>query len=178
MARRSVPLQFLDHLLETLHFVADDSKTIRDMKCNRSKGTYLLTECLSTYAHQRLLEGIRTANGISILCDKANDITMKKTFCVNVRYVDSECATTKTKLYRLLSVDGNGGTDSLFSILEDALMEDGIEWGKVVGGYTSDGENLMQGANNSYLTRMKAKVQGLYILKCYCHSFHLVASHA
>ena len=70
---------------------------------------------------------------------------MKKTFCVNVRYVDSECATTKTKLYRLLSVDGNGGADSLFSILEDSLMEDGIESGKVVG-YASDGENLMQGA--------------------------------
>ena len=33
----------------------------------------------------RILEGIRTANGISILCDKATDITMKKTFCVNVR---------------------------------------------------------------------------------------------
>ena len=65
----------------------------------------------------------------------------------------------------------------MFSILEDALMEDGIEWGKVVG-YASDGENLMQGANNSFLTRMKAKVPDLYILKCYCHSFHLVASHA
>ena len=73
-------------------------------------------------------------------------------------------------------VDGNGGADSLFSILEDALMEDGIECGKVVG-YASDGENVMQGANNSFLTRMKAKVPNLYILKCYCHSFHLVASH-
>ena len=149
--------------METLHFVADDSKTIRDMKCNRSKGTYLLTECLSTYAHQRLLEGIRTENGISILCDKEMDITMKKIFCVNVRYVDSECATTKTKLYRLLSVDGNGGADPLFSIQEDALMEDGIEWGKVVG-YASDGENLMQGANISFLTRLKEKVPDLYIL--------------
>ena len=79
MARGNVPLRFLDHLLETLHFVADDSKTIHDMKCKRSKGTCLLTECLSTCAHQRLLEGIKTANGISILCNKATDITMKKT---------------------------------------------------------------------------------------------------
>ena len=53
---------------------------------------------------------------------------MKKTSCVNVRYVDSESATRKTKLYRLLSVDGNEGADSLFSILDDVLMEDGIEW--------------------------------------------------
>ena len=85
MARRNVPLRFLDHLLETLHFVADDSKSVFEMKCNRTKGTYLLTECLSTYAHQRLLEGIRTANGISILCNKATDITMKKTLRVNIR---------------------------------------------------------------------------------------------
>ena len=90
---------------------------------------------------------------------------MKKTLCFNVCYVDSECATTKTKLYRLLSVDGNGGADFLFSILEDALMEDGIEWGTVFG-YALDRENLMQGATNSFLTQMKAKVPDLYILKC------------
>ena len=84
MARRSAPLRFLDHLLKTLHFVVDDSKTIRDMKCNKSKGTYLLTECLSTFAHQKLLEGIGTANGISILCDKATNITMEKKHFVSM----------------------------------------------------------------------------------------------
>ena len=34
-ARSNVPLRFLDHLLETLYFLADESKTIRDMKYNR-----------------------------------------------------------------------------------------------------------------------------------------------
>ena len=56
-------------------------------------------------------------------------------------------------------------------------MEDEIEWGKVAG-YASDGENLMVGANTLFLTQMKAKAPDFYILKCYCHSFYLVASHA
>ena len=49
-------LNFLDHLMETLHFVADDSKPITSMTCNRTKGTYLLTECLAVDAHLTLKE--------------------------------------------------------------------------------------------------------------------------
>ena len=36
----------------------------------------------------------------------------------------------------------------------------------------------MQGANSSFLTRMQDKAPNLYVLKCYCHTFHLVARHA
>lgn len=36
----------------------------------------------------------------------------------------------------------------------------------------------MQGQNNSFLTRMKEMVPDLLVLKCFCHSFHLVAEHA
>ena len=82
IARRNVSFNFLDHLMETLHSIADDSKTIKKMSCNRSKGTYLLTDCLSPYAHKKLFEEIRNSRGFSILCDKATDITMDNTFFV------------------------------------------------------------------------------------------------
>ena len=36
----------------------------------------------------------------------------------------------------------------------------------------------MQGQNNSFLTRLKGMVPDLFVLKCFCHSFHLVAEHA
>ena len=45
-------------------------------------------------------------------------------------------------------------------------------------GYASDGENLMQGASNSLLTKIKEKVPDVFVLKCFCHSFHLVACYA
>eukprot|EP00794_Sanderia_malayensis_P001687 gene1687-1880_t len=115
---------------------------------------------------------MKSSRGFSILCDKATFCT----FCVNVRYVNDKCEPT-TKLYRLLLVGKEGGADALFELLATIFAEDGIEWNDVIG-YASDGENLMQGRNNSLLTQMKAAVPDLYILKCYCHSFNLVAGHA
>ena len=176
IARKNIPFNALDQLMETLHHIADDSKSVKDMTCNRTKGTYLLIECLSVYAHENLVESIKAAKGISILCDKATDVSMKKMFCVNVRFIPSNSSEPLTKLYRLLPVE-NGKADGLFESLRAALEEDGISWDRVVG-YASDGENLMQGQNNSFLTRMKEVVPDIFVLKCFCHSFHLVAEHA
>lgn len=176
IARKNIPFNVLDQLTATLHHIADDSKSVKDMTCNRTKGTYLLTECLSVYAHENLVGNIKAAKGISILCDKATDVSMKKMFCVNVRFLPSDSSEPVTKLYRLLPVE-DGKVDGLFESLRAALEEDGISWDRVVG-YASDGENLMQGQNNSFLTRMKEMVPDLFVLKCFCHSFHLVAEHA
>ncbi|GFN92271.1 Zinc finger protein kiaa0543 [Plakobranchus ocellatus] len=40
----------------------------------------------------------------------------------------------------------------------------------------SGGENLMQGERNSFFTKVKDVAPNLFVLKCYCHSFNLVAS--
>ena len=88
MARKNLPFNCLDDMVRTLHFVADDSKAIQSMTCNRTKGTYLLTECLSPYAHEKLMEEIALFGGFSVLCDKATDITMNKIFCVNFRFFE------------------------------------------------------------------------------------------
>lgn len=36
----------------------------------------------------------------------------------------------------------------------------------------------MQGERNSLLTKLKEVVSDLFVLKCFCHTFHLVAGHA
>ena len=177
IARRNVSFNLLDHLMETLHSIANNSKTIKQMSCNRSKGTYLLTDCLSSYAHEKLVEEMKNSRGFSILCDKATDITMDKTFCVNVRCVITDKCEPTTRYYRLLPVGKNRGADALFEHLSKTFAEDGIEWKNVIS-CASDGENLVQGGKNSLPTRIKAAVPDLYILKCFCHSFHLVAGHA
>lgn len=62
-------------------------------------------------------------------------------------------------------------------MLQKQLESDRLPWDKVVG-YASDGENLMQGTTNFVLTRLQEKAPGLFVLKCFCHSFHLVANYA
>lgn len=176
VARKNIALNFLDAYMETLRFISSDSQHLKSMSCNRTKGTYLLTECLSVRAHDDLVSDLKKSSGFSVLCDKATDITMTKIFCVTVRYANSETFDIESKLYRLIPVEA-GDASSLFTSLESCFKEDGIPWTKVIG-YASDGENLMQGGNNSFLTRMQEAVPNIFVLKCYCHSFHLVASHA
>ncbi|KAK4320307.1 hypothetical protein Pmani_008813 [Petrolisthes manimaculis] len=100
---------------------------------------------------------------------------MNKVFCVNVRFLNANNEPT-TRFYSLIPVE-EGHATGLFASLEGTLKKDELPWDKVVG-YASDGENLMQGANNSLLTRIKETAPNLFVLKCYCHTFHLVAEHA
>ena len=90
-------------------------------------------------------------------------------FCVSVRFIPSDSSELVTKLYRSLPVE-NGKADGLFESLRVAL--------EGVVGYTWHGENFMHGQNNFFLTRMKEVVSDIFVLKCFCHSFHLVAEHA
>ena len=90
--------------------------------------TYLLTDCLSPYAHEKLVEKMKNSRGFSLLCDKATDITMSKTFCVNVRYVISGKCEPITRFHRLLPVGKDEGADALFELLTKTFAEDWIEW--------------------------------------------------
>ena len=103
IARKKISFIVLDRLLSTLHYIPDDSPTIKDMTCGRTKGTYLLTECLSVNAHEKLVQSIKAAKGISILRDKATDVSMEKVFCVNVRFLPSDLSEPVTKLLFVFS---------------------------------------------------------------------------
>ena len=88
VARKNLSFKFLDQLMETLHFVANDSKAINGMTCNTTKETYLMTECLATSAQESIVEKRKNGRGFSILCDTATDITMKKIYCINFCFLD------------------------------------------------------------------------------------------
>ena len=77
------------------------------------------------YAHENQVENIKAAKEISILCDKATDVSMRKMFCVNVRFLPSDSSEPATKLYRLPPVE-DGKADGLFESLRVTLEKDGI----------------------------------------------------
>ena len=120
-----------------------------------------------------MVADLKKANGFSILCDKATDIRKNKVFCVNVRYLDKEKCQPITRLYRLIPVE-DGNAQGLVNCLQDSLEKDELTWEQVLG-YASDGENLMQVQRNSVLTRMKSAAPELFLLKCYCPTFNLIA---
>ena len=57
----------------------------------------------------------------------------------------------------------NGDAAGLLDSLNTVLQEDELSWEKVTG-YASDGENLMQGGNNSVLTRVREAAPGRHFI--------------
>ena len=93
-----------------------------------------------------------------------------------MQYLDKETYQPVTKVFSLIPVK-EGNAQGLFDYLKEMLEKDEVAWTQIVG-YASDRENLMQGGRNSVLTRSNAVAPQHFVLKCYCHTFHLVAEHA
>ena len=92
------------------------------MTCNRTKGTYLLNECLAVFSQEKLLCDIQNARETFSLCDKATDIAMNKMLCVSVRYLSQEVAAPITRLCRLIPVH-NGDAERLVNLYKELLAK-------------------------------------------------------
>ena len=125
IARKNISFNVMSSLVPVLQHIGNDSKAIKEMTCGRTKATYLMTECLTVNAHEMLIRQLEKASGFSILCDKATDITMKKIFCINVRYFFHGKATTH--LYRLVSLT-SGNAEALFNVLLELFDGDKLPW--------------------------------------------------
>ena len=64
--------------------------------------------------------------------------------------------------------------ERLFDTLNAVMEEHEIPWENVVG-YTSDTANVMVGAHNSVLSRVRAKQPQVFSLGCLCHLSNLCA---
>lgn len=95
---------------------------------------------------------------------------------MNVHFVDGSQNKPVTSLYHLLEVHQEDA-DGLFATLNQVFTKEGLSFENVVG-YASDGENLIQGQSISLLTRMTGAAPNLFVIKCYCHTFHLVAEYS
>ena len=140
IARSNISFNFLDSLLKTLHGIADDSTAVKNMTCNRTKGTYLLTHCLFPYSHECLVNDLKDCGVFSILCDKATDISMKKFLCINVRYTPKSTKTPCTRFYRLLELT-EADASGVFDAISSSLRDDGLDW-KLVCGYMDRMEKM------------------------------------
>ncbi len=89
-------------------------------------------------------------------------------------FLDGSSFEPTIHFYRLVPVEDGGATGHS---LKTTLEGDDLGFEQVIS-YASDGENLMQGQNNSVLTKIRDESPCLLVLKCYFHTFHLGAEHA
>ena len=165
----------MDHLSELLSSVCPDSIIAANIKCKRSKMTCIIKNVLGPYYHNGVAASLQN-NPYSLLVDKSTDIASMKQFCVVIRYFDDALNRVSSRFFSLIDVPIADAT-TLYDSFRQELESDGVPLSSIVG-YTSDGANVMMGCNNSFRTRLETVNPNIFVMKCICHSVHLVASNA
>ncbi|CAG9773288.1 unnamed protein product [Ceutorhynchus assimilis] len=122
----------------------------------------------------------------SILVDESTDIAAIKTMAICVRYYCESQKAVKTSFLSLMQVfskeDSEGAhqgatAEKVYNEIVGFFKKQNIPLENVIG-FGSDGCNVMFGANNSVVSRLRIDFPGIFTSKCICHSLHLCASEA
>ena len=98
-----------------------------------------------------------------------------KQLCVVVRYFDDALNRVSFRFFSLIDVPIADVTTPYDSFRQE-LESDGVPLSSILG-YASDRANVMMGCNNSF-RRLETVNTNIFVMKCICHSAHLVASNA
>ena len=152
-----------------------DSIIAANIKCKRSKMTCIIKNVLGPYYHNGVAASLQN-NPYSLLVDESTDIASMKQLCVVIRYFDDALNRVSSRFFSLIDVPIADAT-TLYDSFRQELESDGVPLSSIVG-YASDGANVMMGCNNSFRTRLETVNTNIFVMKCICHSAHLVASNA
>ncbi|CAI6343595.1 unnamed protein product [Macrosiphum euphorbiae] len=173
----------MDHLEPLLKSIFPDSKICQKMRLKRTKATNIIKNIISP-VEKESLSSILNKTKFSVMIDESTDIACISTMCIVVRYSGDN--KIKTQFWDLLPVynlenpeEVNAGAtaENIFINVIDAFKKHNVNVENIIG-FGSDGCSTMMGKNNSVSSRMKEMFPGVFIMKCICHSLHLVCSEA
>lgn len=186
----NIPFSVADHMTPLMKKCFPDSKIAQKFVLGRTKATNIVKNVIAKTQKEDLIEKLKT-HQFSVLTDESTDISCTKTACILVRYFDFDDSEVKTRFWNLANVFdhssdsndtnfadvANATAQNLFEAITKSCEEYDIPLENFIG-FASDGANTMMGAQNSVASRFRAQCPGITIIKCICHSLHLVASDA
>ena len=175
LCEHNISFNVMDHLSELLPQIFPDSKIATSIKCKRTKSKCIVTNALAPQFHQKLVSELQKGP-FSLIIDETTDVSTCKELALVTRQYDSQSMTVKCSLYELIEVTGSSA-EELFQAISHAIERDNIPFCNIIG-FASDTTNVMFGQNNSVVSRLKAKVPEVFVIRCICHTAHLCASNA
>lgn len=185
VAEHNIAFNVMDHMVELLKSIFPDSKICNKINLKRTKVTNIIKHVIAPSSKNDLAI-ILKATKFSMMIDESTDVACESTMCIIVRYysVEKECIVSRfwslVQVYDKKNADQvyEGATgQNLFNACIDSLKDYNIPLENLIG-FGSDGCNAMFGANNSVTSRLKEQFPGIFLMKCICHSLHLVCSEA
>ncbi|KAE8745949.1 hypothetical protein FOCC_FOCC007310 [Frankliniella occidentalis] len=183
LAANNIAIRAVEPMVATDKKCYPDSKIAQGMQLGRTKTTKVITNVIAK-CHQNDLADTLKQTKFSVIIDESTDIGTIKSMAVCVRF--HEGVKVITKFWKLVQVfseknpdEANEGATArrLFDLLMKSFTDEGVPLVNLIG-FASDGCNTMFGSNNSVAQRLQETFPGITVLKCLCHSLHLVASEA
>jgi hypothetical protein len=95
-----------------------------------------------------------------------------------VRYVSPNSGRIVSSLLELVEMDARDlSARAMYQTFKGVLEKFEIPIHNILG-MASDGASVMVGKHNSFYSHLKEEVKNVILLKCICHSAHLVAGKA
>ncbi|XP_041978531.1 uncharacterized protein LOC121735744 isoform X1 [Aricia agestis] len=175
IVEHNIPINVMEHFPDLIRAVCPDSEVAKRITCGRTKTTKIISEVLGRSDVDIMVEAMQT-NRFSLTADESTDKSTKKHLAVIVRIARSNLKVEDYffELFEILE----GNAEKLHEIITKKMTELGIPYKKNMIGLAADGANVMMGKNNSLATKFKQDIPHLFVMKCVCHSVHLVASNA
>lgn len=184
-AEHNIPFNVMDHMSSFLKSIFPDSEICKKVQLKRTKATSILKNVIAPSSKTDLVEILKVTK-FSIMIDESTDIACQSTMCILVRFYSDIDKCIVNRYWSLVQVydktDKNkvyeGATShNLFNSCINTFTEYNIPLKNLIG-FGSDGCNAMFGEKNSVTSRLKKQFPGIYLMKCICHSLHLVSSEA
>ncbi|XP_029348396.1 uncharacterized protein LOC107885896, partial [Acyrthosiphon pisum] len=170
----------LDHIVDVLKDIFDDSEICQKIQLKRTKATNVIKNVISPFAKQLLAKKLMMSK-FSVMIDESTDIGCESTW-----FHDDEEQRIVSRFWSLVQVYDKKNIDkinegatanNLFNACIQTFEEYKIPFTNIIG-FGSDGCNSMFAVRNSVASRMENVFPGIFLMKCICHSLHLVRSEA
>ena len=164
----------IDHLGEIIALYSKGS-CLEGLKLHRTKCTQLIQNVISPSFEEEVESALKNKQ-YSVMVDESTDVSADKHLCVCVQYFSEKENKVIDDYIGIVSVISATG-ENLFLALKEKLASVGLSLINCIG-YSSDGASNVVGEYNSVWSRVKDESKNCIMMKCTCHSLHLIVQHA
>lgn len=174
MVQHDLALSFVEPLIDFCKQLPEKN-ILEKLQLGKQKATNIIRQGLRPYFTNELQQQLN-ATFFSVFIDECTDNTSKSQLGIVISYYSLTSKTTEVDVLDVVEIS-SGTAEGIYTTMMDTLKMYQINLDNWVG-FCSDTTSVMMGAHNSVAQLVKKNYPYVVIVKCSCHSIHLVASYA
>ena len=176
LGEHHLAFQLGDRCTTLFKLMFPDSSIAKDFKCSRTIATAVL-KVIAQDCCKTISTAVKDTKYFSLQTDKTTVITVTQQAAIMLRFFDNTQGQVRCVFFALESVERETA-ELLFNAIDMHFQESTtLLYDKLLSDKT-DGANVMLGARNSEMSRLRCKQPALVTLHCHCHIAALIANEA